>query len=64
MLLHEKLILSVCTFAVACLNMGSGVMECLCKRGYIRADCKDIRLKSTTAFVFFNPCESDGEHQV
>lgn len=38
--LQEKLILSVCSFGVACLDIGSGVMECLCKRGYIGANCE------------------------
>lgn len=57
-------LISVC-FAVACLDIGSGVVECLCKRGYIGACVTvrgdHVRLKSSTAFS--PPGDSNGEHQ-
>lgn len=63
MRLHEKLILSVCSFAVACLDIG-GVMECLCQRGYIGANCERWSCPSEEQHCFFfNPCDRDGEPQ-
>uniref|UniRef100_H3DJT5 Laminin, alpha 3 n=1 Tax=Tetraodon nigroviridis TaxID=99883 RepID=H3DJT5_TETNG len=42
-------------FAVACLDIGSGVMECLCKRGYIGANC------GRCAFGYYgNPAQDGG----
>lgn len=37
---YEDLIPSLCSFALACLDVGSGEVECLCKRGYSGAKCE------------------------
>lgn len=37
---YKDLISSLCSFGLACLDIGSGVVECLCKRGYIGANCE------------------------
>jgi len=33
-------LLCLCSFALACLDVGSGVVECLCRRGYGGAACE------------------------
>ncbi len=37
---YEDLLSSVSSFALACLDVGSGVVECLCKRGHSGSRCE------------------------